>query len=111
MGFIDKTPESRYRANFPRSAGRARRSRRLPSRPPNSPRTHLLRRAAQVPGPARPAWPRDRRPNEIPPDPAAVTVINNWQLVGIGHGNHAERQLAMAIPERHRTHRTHRTTK
>jgi hypothetical protein len=33
-------------------------------------------------------------------------VINNWQLVGTGHGNHAEQQLAMAIAERHRTHHT-----
>jgi hypothetical protein len=31
-----------------------------------------------------------------------VAVINDWRLVGIGHRDHAERELAMAIAERHR---------
>jgi Replication initiator protein, pSAM2 len=47
-------------------------------------------------------------PGDIPPDLDTVTVINDWRLVGVGHHNHAERELAMAIAERHRTHRTTR---
>ena len=47
-------------------------------------------------------------PGDVPPDLDTVTVINDWRLVGIGHHNHAERELAMAIAERHRTHRTTR---
>ena len=47
-------------------------------------------------------------PNEIRPDLDAVTVINGWRLVGIGHGSRAERELAMAVAERRRTHHTTR---
>ena len=47
-------------------------------------------------------------PGDVPPGLDTVTVINDWRLVGIGHHNHAERELAMAIAERHRTHRTTR---
>ena len=35
-----------------------------------------------------------------------MTVINDWRLVGVGHRNYAEQELAMAIAERKRTHRT-----
>ena len=42
-------------------------------------------------------------------DLATVTVINDWRLVGVGHRNYAEQELAMAIAERNRQHRT-RTT-
>jgi hypothetical protein len=35
-----------------------------------------------------------------------VTVINDWRLIGVGHSNHAERELAMAIAERNRQQRT-----
>ena len=45
-------------------------------------------------------------PSEIPLDLDTVTVINDWRLVGIGHRDHAERELALAIAERHRNHRT-----
>jgi hypothetical protein len=31
----------------------------------------------------------------------SVAVINDWRLVGIGHRDHVERELAMAIAERH----------
>ena len=41
-------------------------------------------------------------------DPTAVVVINDWRLVGIGHRDDAERELAHAIAERQRQHRTTR---
>jgi hypothetical protein len=44
-------------------------------------------------------------PNHNPIDPKSVTVINDWQLVHIGHNNHGERELALAIAERNRQHR------
>jgi hypothetical protein len=47
--------------------------------------------------------------NDIPPDPDSVVVINDWRLVGIGHRNDAERELAGAIAERNRQHRSTRT--
>jgi hypothetical protein len=43
-----------------------------------------------------------------PVDLDTVTVINDWRLLGVGHHNHAERELAMAIAERNRQHRTTR---
>jgi hypothetical protein len=46
------------------------------------------------------------RMNNIPPDPDSVVVINDWHLVGIGHRDEAERELAHAIAERHRQHRS-----
>jgi hypothetical protein len=42
-------------------------------------------------------------------DLATVTVINDWRLVGVGHRNYAEQELAMAIAERNRTHGTTQT--
>jgi hypothetical protein len=45
-------------------------------------------------------------PGDVAADLDTVTVVNDWRLVGIGHRDHAERELAMAIAERHRTHRT-----
>jgi hypothetical protein len=39
-------------------------------------------------------------------DLTTVTVINDWRLLGVGHRNHAEQELAMAIAERNRQHRT-----
>ena len=44
--------------------------------------------------------------DQAPVDLDTVTVINDWRLVGIGHRDHAERELALAIAERHRNHRT-----
>ena len=43
-----------------------------------------------------------------PIDLDSVTVINDWRLLGVGHNNHAERELAMAIAERIRQQRTTR---
>jgi len=43
-------------------------------------------------------------PHEV--DLSSGTVINDWRLVGVGHRNYAEQELAMAIAERNRTHRT-----
>jgi hypothetical protein len=40
-----------------------------------------------------------------PIDLDTITVINDWRVVHIGHRDHAERELALAIAERHRTHR------
>ncbi len=41
-----------------------------------------------------------------------VTVVNDWHVIQIGHRNHAERELALAIAERHRTQgRTTRTAR
>jgi hypothetical protein len=52
----------------------------------------------------------DRLDRDAWGDPGAlgldtVTVINDWRLVGLGHRDHAERELAMAIAERHRQNR------
>jgi hypothetical protein len=44
-----------------------------------------------------------------PIDLDTITVINNWHVVHIGHRDHAERELALAIAERNRTQR--RTTR
>ena len=44
-----------------------------------------------------------------PIDLDTVTVINDWRLVGVGHRNYAEQELAMAIAERNRQHRTSTT--
>ena len=44
-------------------------------------------------------------PNTIPPDPTMVTVINDWTVVRIGHRDHGERELALAIAERNRQQR------
>jgi hypothetical protein len=38
--------------------------------------------------------------NDVPPDPDSIVVINDWRLVGIGHRDDAERELAHAIAER-----------
>ncbi len=34
-----------------------------------------------------------------------ITVVNDWRVVHIGHRDHAERELALAIAERNRTQR------
>ena len=39
-----------------------------------------------------------------------VTVINDWAVVQIGHRDHAERELAVAMAERNRTQRRSRST-
>ena len=45
-------------------------------------------------------------------DVDTITVINDWAVVRIGHRDHAERELAVAIAERNRTQRrTTRTAK
>ena len=44
-----------------------------------------------------------------PVDLDTITVINDWHVVHIGHRDHAERELALAIAERNRTQR--RTTR
>ena len=41
----------------------------------------------------------------IPVDLDTITVVNDWQVVHIGHRDHAERELALAIAERNRTQR------
>ena len=46
---------------------------------------------------------------DVPVDLDTITVINDWQVVHIGHHDHAERELAVAIAERNRTRR--RTTR
>jgi hypothetical protein len=38
-----------------------------------------------------------------------ITVINDWHVIHVGHRDHAERELALAIAERNRTQR--RTTR
>ena len=38
-----------------------------------------------------------------------ITVINDWHVIHVGHRDHAERELALAIAERNRTQRTSRT--
>lgn len=43
-----------------------------------------------------------------PLDLDTVTVVNDWRLLGVGHQNHAERELAVAIAERNRQQRTSR---
>ena len=50
----------------------------------------------------RDTWGEDGTPLDLD----TVTVINDWRLVGVGHRNYAEQELAMAIAERNRTHRT-----
>jgi hypothetical protein len=44
-----------------------------------------------------------------PVDLDTITVINDWRVVHIGHRDHAERELALAIAERQRAQR--RTTR
>ena len=44
-----------------------------------------------------------------PVDLDTVTVINDWHVVHIGHRDHAERELALAIAERHRAQRRSHT--
>jgi hypothetical protein len=44
-------------------------------------------------------------PNEIPPDPTTVVVVNDWQPVRFGHRDDGERELAAAIAEKHRARR------
>jgi hypothetical protein len=39
----------------------------------------------------------------LPSDLAAITVINDWRLVGVGHRDGGERELALAVAERNRT--------
>jgi hypothetical protein len=50
----------------------------------------------------RDTWGEDGTPIDLD----TVTVINDWRLVGVGHRNYAEQELAMAIAERKRTHGT-----
>ena len=54
-------------------------------------------------------------PGDVPVDLDAVTVINDWLVVHIGHRDHIERELALAIAiaERHRAQRrtTHRSVR
>jgi len=45
-----------------------------------------------------------------PIDPTTVVVINDWWPVHHGHRNDAERELALAIAERHRQQRRSRTS-
>jgi hypothetical protein len=51
-------------------------------------------------------------PGDAPVDLDTVTVVNDWRVVHIGHHDHAERELALAIAERNRSQRrTTRTTR
>ena len=45
-------------------------------------------------------------PNDIEPDLATITVVNDWTVVHIGHHNDAEREVAHGIAERFRAQRT-----
>jgi hypothetical protein len=47
--------------------------------------------------------------DQAPVELETVTVINDWAVVQIGHRDHAERELALAIAERNRSQR--RTTR
>ena len=50
--------------------------------------------------------------DDVPVDLDTITVVNDWRVVHIGHRDHAERELALAIAERNRTQRrTSRTTR
>jgi hypothetical protein len=40
-----------------------------------------------------------------PVDLDTVTVVDDWRVVHIGHRDHAERELALAIADRHRAQR------
>ena len=85
----------------------------LTKSPPLLHHLHRPARSNVAPGDCRrprPARPRHRRPNDIPPDLDTITVINDWWLVRIGHRNDAERELAHAIAERHRDHQTRART-
>jgi hypothetical protein len=55
----------------------------------------------------------DNRGHDVGPvDLDTITVINDWRVLHIGHRDHAERELALAIAERKRTQRrTTRTTR
>jgi hypothetical protein len=46
----------------------------------------------------------------LPADLDTITVINDWHVTHIGHHDHAERELALAIAERNRTQRRSRYT-
>ena len=48
--------------------------------------------------------------DQAPIDLDTVTVINDWAVVSIGHRDHAERELALAIAERNRTQRCTKST-
>ena len=53
----------------------------------------------------------DNDGDPMPPvDLDTITVINTWHVVHIGHRDHAERELALAIAERHRAQRHTRST-
>ncbi len=41
----------------------------------------------------------------VVPDLDTITVLNHWTVIRIGHRDHAERELAVAIAERNRTQR------
>jgi hypothetical protein len=49
-------------------------------------------------------------PGCIPVDLDTITVVNTWHIVHIGHRTHAERELALAIAERHSAQRQTRST-
>ena len=138
MGFIDKTPEGRYRAYYRDPSGKqhsktfrikkdatafvaevetskARGSFVSPHFLTKSQRYSTTFRAIRG---ERRTWRVRHELDELardtwgdtgdPIDLDTVTVINDWRLVGVGHQNHAERELAMAIAERNRQQRTTR---
>ena len=45
-----------------------------------------------------------------PVDLDTITVVNDWHVIQIGHRDHAERELALAIAERHHAQRRNRST-
>jgi len=55
----------------------------------------------------------DNRGDDVGPvDLDTITVISDWRVLHIGHHDHAERELALAIAERNRAQpRTTRTTR
>ena len=48
-------------------------------------------------------------PGDTTADADTVVVVNDWWVVHIGHRDHAERELAIAVAERNRAQR--RTTR
>jgi hypothetical protein len=47
----------------------------------------------------------DNHGDDPGPVDLTVIVVNDWRVVYIGHHDHAERELALAIAERNRTQR------
>ena len=71
--------------------------------PPPSPRSAGERRTWRLLADLAQLDPTPTTTTRIPPDLDTITVINDWWPVHYGHRDDAERELAAAIAERHRT--------